>query len=238
MDSRTITLIASIAVIGLVAVGVGYAYTAMTVNDGNNAQAKYVTLTQDSYTFSSSNSEYFDSISAYYGETPAQHIGYKISTANGSYNASVVTDATSGTGASAKHYTFILLGTVTISASSNGYAANALPTLNLGVDDSSTFTGGTKLTYFLVNGTTVVGKLVNDNNTWTWKDPAGSAAMSISVSATQNATTYADTTLKLCYGYCNDDLETGNTIAGYVEEAPQNLADKKIVFKATITDSA
>ena len=46
MDTRKITLIATIAVIALIAVGVGYAYTATTQNSGNNAQGEYVTLTQ------------------------------------------------------------------------------------------------------------------------------------------------------------------------------------------------
>ena len=54
MDTRKVTLVATIAVIALVAVGIGYAYTAMTTNSGNTSYSEYVTLTQSgtgAYTF-------------------------------------------------------------------------------------------------------------------------------------------------------------------------------------------
>ena len=46
MDTRKVTLFATIAVIALVAVGIGYAYTATTVNSGNNVSTEYITLVQ------------------------------------------------------------------------------------------------------------------------------------------------------------------------------------------------
>jgi len=47
MDTRKVTLVATIAVIALVAVGIGYAYTAATSNSGNNVGAEYITITQE-----------------------------------------------------------------------------------------------------------------------------------------------------------------------------------------------
>ena len=48
MDTRKVTFIATIAAIVLVAVGIGYAYTASTVNSGNSASPEYITLVQGS----------------------------------------------------------------------------------------------------------------------------------------------------------------------------------------------
>ncbi len=50
MDSRKVTLVATIIAIALLAVGVGYAYTASTVNSGNNATSEYLTIIQDNTT--------------------------------------------------------------------------------------------------------------------------------------------------------------------------------------------
>ena len=58
MDTRKVTLVATIAVIALVAVGIGYAYSASTLNSGNNATVEYVTLVQGgdgAYTFTTTN---------------------------------------------------------------------------------------------------------------------------------------------------------------------------------------
>lgn len=54
MDTRKVTFIATIAAIVLVAVGIGYAYTAMTTNSGNSVAPEYVTIVQGeagAYTF-------------------------------------------------------------------------------------------------------------------------------------------------------------------------------------------
>ncbi len=47
MDTRKVTLIATIAAILLLAVGIGYAYTAATMNTQNTVTAEYITLVQD-----------------------------------------------------------------------------------------------------------------------------------------------------------------------------------------------
>lgn len=46
MDTRKVTLVATIAVIALLAVGIGYAYTAMTTNQGNNASPEHLSIVQ------------------------------------------------------------------------------------------------------------------------------------------------------------------------------------------------
>ena len=45
MDTRKVTLIATVAAILLLAVGIGYAYTAITENSGNNATSEYLVVT-------------------------------------------------------------------------------------------------------------------------------------------------------------------------------------------------
>ena len=57
------TLIATIAAIALVAVGIGYAYTAMTTNTGNTASPEYITVVQGStgaYQFANDSSVYWN----------------------------------------------------------------------------------------------------------------------------------------------------------------------------------
>lgn len=61
MDTRKTTLIATIVVLALLAVGIGYAYTAITENSGNETDAKYIELIQrnsgdtaDKYSFTDS----------------------------------------------------------------------------------------------------------------------------------------------------------------------------------------
>lgn len=51
MDTRKIILIATIAVIALAAVGIGYAYNAFSVNDGNQMTTEYAELLQTNYNF-------------------------------------------------------------------------------------------------------------------------------------------------------------------------------------------
>ncbi len=65
MDTRKVTLIATIAAIALVAVGIGYAYAASTQNAGNSATTEYITLVQDNigtkgaYTFTEANEKVY-----------------------------------------------------------------------------------------------------------------------------------------------------------------------------------
>lgn len=65
MDSRKMTLVATILAIALLAVGIGYAYTAITTNSGNTVNAEYITLTQNgdaAYTFTDDEAKvYWDS---------------------------------------------------------------------------------------------------------------------------------------------------------------------------------
>lgn len=216
MDSRTITLIASIAVIGLVAIGAGYAYTALSINDGNNAAAQYVTLTQDSYTFTTNPNSYFDSC------TDSTNTGYKVTTDAG------VTG-----------YKLATLGTVTLTATTTGFSPE--PSLVLSIDDakSSGFTPGTKYTYYLLDeNDDIVGKLMPvAQSTPVWKNAAGNAAFTVDFPAVSQHT--SEVTLKLCYGYAdtaatwdpfNED-DQGDKVY-VVGETPANLTNGKIVFAA------
>jgi predicted lipoprotein with Yx(FWY)xxD motif len=67
MEART-KIIAAVAVIMMCAaglVGAGYAYTASTVNEGNNASSEYLVLSQDgagAYTFVNEQAVYYDTV--------------------------------------------------------------------------------------------------------------------------------------------------------------------------------
>lgn len=79
MDTRKVTLVATIAIIALLAIGIGYAYTATTSNSGNNASPEYITLVQGetgAYTFAPTDAQgknqhvYWDSADARVGTSP------------------------------------------------------------------------------------------------------------------------------------------------------------------------
>ena len=78
MDTRRTTLIATIAVIALLAVGIGYAYTAFTQNGGNSSNVGYITLTQvgdqTPYTFADGTTVKLDT----YNQTNAQTVYYRL----------------------------------------------------------------------------------------------------------------------------------------------------------------
>ena len=64
MDSRKVSFFATIAVIALVAVGIGFAYTAMTTNQDNDVNPEYITITQTGlgeYQFADNSKMYWDS---------------------------------------------------------------------------------------------------------------------------------------------------------------------------------
>jgi|GEM_PF-2136737 len=73
MDTRKVTFIATIAAIILVAVGIGYAYTAMTTNSSNTASPEYITLYQGgdgSYQFANGAQHiYWDTIDGWDGNS-------------------------------------------------------------------------------------------------------------------------------------------------------------------------
>lgn len=73
MDTRKVTLIATIAVIVLIAVGVGYAYTASTQNTGNTVTTEYITLVEGgdgAYKFSNNYEIEWNTVDKKVGEKP------------------------------------------------------------------------------------------------------------------------------------------------------------------------
>ena len=65
MDTRKITLIATIAAIALVAVGIGYAYTAMTENSGNTVSSTYMVVTPNAAATGETDGAYTGNLSDY-----------------------------------------------------------------------------------------------------------------------------------------------------------------------------
>ncbi len=227
MNTRAITLIATIAVIGIVAVGAGYAYTALTVNDQNTTTAHYITLTQtqtpDSYKFAANYTEVFDTITASDQTTAA----FKI-------NSGVAYTGVTG-------YTFFKIGSAVLHIAPTGYATNAVsPNVVLTIDSTSGFTNGSVLKYFLVDGSNVI-QAHYDATSSTWKDGVdANTAFTMDVDKageSSAAAAYSDVTLWLCYGYDDDDLSTIHTsYPGYTTESPTTLSNGVVVFKATATD--
>lgn len=223
MNTRLATLIATIAVIGIVAVGAGYAYTALSINEGNNASAQYATLTQTAYTFTNvAVVDEFDSLTdSTHGPGKTNNAGYKL---------------TSPDDLGVSGYTLKQVGTVDLHANVQGYTLQTAPTLKLGIDNTnvSGFTAGTSITYWLVSGTSVVGKL-SSNNTWTAAD---GTTFGINFTKDNNGTAgnfYNDITLKLCVGYDSDDATWAKLNSNYVLETPTgNITSGQIVFSATV----
>ncbi|AMK13542.1 hypothetical protein AUP07_0488 [methanogenic archaeon mixed culture ISO4-G1] len=236
MNTRAITLIATIAVIGIVAVGAGYAYTAITVNDSNSASAKYVTLTQDDgaqqspeakYTFSVNAVEYFDSASYY--ENSAEVLAYKVS-------ANQVAQSPSVSG-----YTLLKLGDVRITATAYGYSSN-LPAVVMTIKSSNSFDMGTKLGYYLVDSSNAIVAKTTSDDTWVFQGAyatAGGVTFTAPNSPNANGSVYTPVTLSLCYGYANDSATKTIGQDKYVPiESPQNLSGGQLVFAVTVNEPA
>jgi hypothetical protein len=129
MDTRKVTFIATIAAIILVAVGIGYAYTAATQNSNNSASPEFITLVQGGsggYTFADEASIYWDTtdikngsggattftLESVVADTPVT--GYKAVVVGNSFVVKTAIETPKGAGD---------LTNLTCSLSSSGFAA-------------------------------------------------------------------------------------------------------------------
>ena len=218
MDTRRTTLIASIVLIALLAVGIGYAYTAYTENAGNNTDISYVTITQvgqTGYTFANNVDVEMDT----YNETNTSTVYYRL---NGSQN---LTDGT-------KTYTLKTLGSITLHAEMTG--GDAHPNLNISVAESTGFNATSNWFYIIGsqpdnNGLITVYATKNTSSTtgsWT-------AVTALTMTYVEN-TGYTDKVLNVYYGY---DASNVVTKAGLdymaVSQMPNNLVDASLIFMAS-----
>ena len=186
MDTRRTTLIATIAVIALLAVGIGYAYTAFTQNGGNSSNVGYITLTQvgdqTPYTFADGTTVKLDT----YNQTNAQTVYYRLTD-----GPVIDTDV---------DYRVGVLGTITFHAALTGTDANPPSKLILSIPYSVNFDANANWQYFITS------EPVDDtiSTIYAYKDTVAGTHEWTSVSElaiTGNAGVYTDKTVYVCYGY-------------------------------------
>jgi hypothetical protein len=216
MDTRKTTLIATIAVIALLAVGIGFAYTAYTENSGNSTDTSYVTLTQTGatgYKFANKVDVQMDT----YNDTNINTVYYRL---NGSQN---LTDGTNT-------YTLKTLGTITLHAVMTG--GNTHPNLNIEISGSSNFDATANWFYIIgsapVNGEIDVYAIKNTSKaTSSWTDGPDALTMTYS-------TSYDDKVLNVYYGYNATNVVTKAGLDYMaVSEMPKNLEGASLIFVAS-----
>ncbi len=235
MDTRKITIVATVIVIALIFAGIGYAYTAYTTNEGNSTDTAFITVVQkdssgaDDYTFADNKVIKFDT----YNEQSSSNIYYKLS--------SEETPVTITIGESA-NFTCVELGDVNLVAT---YAGNDVAPLELNVDllASTGFEANNNWVYFITNGATGADQEIyayknTAASTSTWID--GPDALILERAPGDDVKNYAVKNIKLYYGYpsvlANMDFDSTVTeLQDFlrVSNPPQELQNAKVTFKTT-----
>ncbi len=226
MDSRKMTLIATVAVIAMIAVGIGFAYTAFTQNSGNTTDNAYVKVTQadvqnvsSAYKFADNKIVEFDTFNM-----DATHTYFQIK------NKVDITFA-------GKTYYCSHLGSVKLVPTYEGPSTGAPAALYFEVKTSDGFKGNDNWTYFIVDGSTDAVYAYKDTNAATKTWTTGPVQWKVTKDA-QNPT-YAPTTVKVLYGYCADsaDVTIGDDKYLRSTDGPEKLESANIVFVASSTDN-
>ena len=213
MDTRRLTLIATVAVIALIFVGIGYAYVAYTSNGGNHSDNAYLTITQVGDT----------------GYTFADHIKVEIETYNeeddGTFFYKLASTDTIVTGD--KIYAVEILGSITLHAEIHGDTAPSK--LVVSIASSTEFDATEKWQYFLTDAPNDQGKI---SKIYAYKDTGKDKDVWTPVQGSDIImNTVEDKTLYVCYGY---DIELTEAKIGqikFIDEKPNDLIDASIVFK-------
>lgn len=223
MDTRKTTLIATVAVILLLAVGIGYAYTAFTQNGGNETDTAYVTLTQvggeTPYTFAKNVTFELDT----YNDTNAQTVYYKL------HGSTDIKSANPG------NYTCVLLGSITLHAELTG--ATDYPDLTVSISNSAGFDATNNWVYLITSAPNAQGQVT----VYDYKKTSSATAAWTPVSPlklTKDGTSYKDVNLFVYYGYLSSAVVEKEGVNYFKEnEAPTKLHEAKLTFKAA-SDSA
>jgi len=225
VDTRKMTLIATVIVIALLAVGIGYAYTAYTSNSGNNADPAYVVITQgdnpSDYTFAEEKTVKMDTYNRV--ETvenePAIVTYYKL-TGSDTVNA----------GTELGTMTCIKLGDIKLKAVLEG--DNDPATMKVIIAGSTNFDASSNWIYF-------IGKETANNSvtTYAYKNTGKAVSTWCATAADLDLTTGADyTTLGVYYGYkTSNEVEIDGIKFMKVPEAPKELSTASITFKGSDT---
>ena len=232
MNTRQLTLVVTVAAIALVFVGIGFAYTAYTVNNGNQTEVAYVTVTMANagdatpYTFADGITVQFDT----YNEDNTSKIYYKVKNPVNLTNGTTTYDAYK-LGSIKLHAVFNHEGNGTATAPSN---------LAVNINSSENFDAGNKWMYFLTYAPTNANEVLiaykdTAAATKTWTTVSNELKFTLSNSA------YADLDVNVYYGYSEADTITIGTekfLNNYGGEpasskAPKALTGASIVFTAT-----
>ena len=241
MDTRKVTLIATIAAILLLAVGIGYAYTASTLNSGNNATSEYITLIQDNidskgaYTFTEDNEKV-------YWNSEDRKVGDDVKTKytlTATTSTSVITD-----------YTVVQLGNsfkLKAAPQAGGTAKDTLTCAISAVMAKPTITGASQQAKIFLVVTTnnsaspaVEQKTIFEltaANTFTVMGGSGS---SFTIYKTNGSTTtYNDVTVAVYYGYLTEGGIEVTHIPGTPPAGPSQapLNNASLTFTVTETGS-
>ena len=226
MESRRISLIATIALILALAVGIGFAYAAYTANNGNNTEVAYVTLTQvgeeTPYTFADNVTVKLDT----YNKDNAQKIYYRLSGFN----------IVKGTNPSYGTYKCGLLGTIELHADFTGTNVTPPQTLDISISGSSGFDATATWKYFITDApdpsTGMTSKI------YAMKDSAKAVSEWTqgmdSLTMTHGQSGYQNVKLYVYYGYAADaeTLVDGMMFLNSTE-APKKLVNASLMIKAT-----
>ncbi|MBR4202904.1 MAG: hypothetical protein IKQ93_04940 [Candidatus Methanomethylophilaceae archaeon] len=226
MESRRISLIATIALILVLAIGIGFAYAAYTANNGNNTEVAYVTLTQvgdeTPYTFADNVTVKLDT----YNKDNAQKIYYRLSGFN----------IVKGTNPSYGTYKCGLLGTIELHADFTGTNVTPPQTLDISISGSSGFDATATWKYFITDApdpsTGMTSKI------YAMKDSAKAVSEWTqgmdSLTMTHGQSGYQNVKLYVYYGYAADaeTLVDGMMFLNSTE-APKKLMNASLMIKAT-----
>ena len=231
MDTRKITLIAAIALILTIAVGIGFAYAAYTSNNGNNTQVAFVTLTQvgdeTPYTFADDITVKLDT----YNKDNASTTYYRLS----GFNTVKGSDPSFGT------YKCALLGTIELHADFTGTNVTPPETLDISISGSSGFDATSKWKYFITDApdpsTGMTSKIYAKKDTpketseWT---QSGLDSLTMTYSSG-----YQNVTLYVFYGYSvTDEISVDGMLFLNSTETPKKLVDASLMIKATSDNSS
>lgn len=220
-------MIAAIAVIALVAVGIGFAYTAYTANNGNNTDVSFLSITQvggdHPYTFSPDTKIKYDT----YNEVDQNRIYF--------HSPSAVTVTVGSMGS----YSCATLGSITLHAEFEGSTELIPAKLNVDVGTSENFVGTGSWIYFLTNeaGTEVYAYKNTSSAVKDWTDGPNPLVMTKAGSDFNNVTVYVrygclETTDPDYYIQIGDD-KFYRTI-----DEPKSLTSGKLIFKVNDIESS
>ncbi|MBR4203152.1 MAG: InlB B-repeat-containing protein, partial [Candidatus Methanomethylophilaceae archaeon] len=221
-------LIATIALILALAVGIGFAYAAYTANNGNNTEVAYVTLTQvgdpTPYTFADNTTVKLDT---YNRENQGViETFYRLS----GFNTVKGSDPNYGT------YKCGLLGTIELHADFTGTNVTPPQTLDISISGSSGFDATATWKYFITDApdpsTGMTSKI------YAMKDSAKAVSEWTqgmdSLTMTHGQSGYQNVKLYVYYGYAADaeTLVDGMMFLNSTE-APKKLVNASLMIKAT-----